>query len=160
MVAELFYMHVPMKVCISNWKFPCWVLICRTLRNSNSCQRDVIMNFGLFSEHKIPHFCFFHLQCLANSKSSMATGRVALGRVAHGGHIGGQNLSKQLAVGWWITWFSSSWEENNCYQTWANSQNDNYFHSKWAKVVILSENSCHVSNFLSFDNSYFLLSLR
>ena len=57
------------------------------------------MKFGLFSEHKIPHFCFFHLQCLANSKSSMATGRVALGRVAPGGQIGGQNLSKQLAVG-------------------------------------------------------------
>ena len=28
--------------------------------------------------------------------------------------------------------------------------NDNYFHSKWSKVVISSENSCHFLNLLSF----------
>ena len=54
-------------------------------------------------------------------------------------------LHKVQAVGSWITWFISSWEQSNCCQTLPNSQNDNYFHSKWSKVVILSENSCHVS---------------
>ena len=54
----------------------------------------------------------------------------------------------------WITWFISSWEESNCCQTLANSQNNNYFHPKWSKVVILSENSCPFFNLLSFGNSY------
>ena len=46
------------------------------------------------------------------------------------------------------------WEESNCRQTCANSQNDNYFHSKWSKVVILSENS-HCLNLLSFWQQLF-----
>ena len=44
--------------------------------------------------------------------------------------LGPLYLFKFWAVGWWITWFISSWEENNCCQRWANSQNDNYFQSK------------------------------
>ena len=30
------------------------------------------------------------------------------------GPKGGLHLCKQLAFGWWITWFITSWEENNC----------------------------------------------
>ena len=41
-------------------------------------------------------------------------------------------------------------------QKWANSQNDNYFHSKWQ---LLSETNCHFVNWVIFDNSHFLLSL-
>ena len=33
---------------------------------------------------------------------------------------------------------------NDCLLNWANSQNDNYFHSKWSLVVVLSENSCQM----------------
>ena len=51
-------------------------------------------------------------------------------------HLGPRYLFKLWAVGWWISWFISSWDENNCCQRWANSQNDNYFHSKRSKVVI------------------------
>ena len=39
-------------------------------------------------------------------------------------------------------------------------QNDNYFHSKWSKVVILSKDSRHFLNLLSFGGTFFLLSLR
>ena len=60
---------------------------------------------------------------------------------------GGLHLFKFLAV--WITWFISSWEENNCCQSWANFKNDSYFHSKWQLLTILSENSCHFVNLLS-----------
>ena len=73
--------------------------------------------------------------------------------------LGGIHLFKQLAISCTITWFISSFR-SNCCQTWANSQNDNYFHSKWSKIVTLSENRCHFVNLLSFDNSYVLLSYR
>ena len=51
----------------------------------------------------------------------------------------GLNLFKKLAVSPWITWFILSSEKSSCCQTWANSQDDNYFPiSKWWKVVILT----------------------
>ena len=66
------------------------------------------------------------------------------------------------------TWLSlshvSGWDNNNCCvnfcQTWANSQNVNYFYSKLSKVIILSENNCHFVNLLSFESSSFLLSMK
>ena len=39
-----------------------------------------------------------------------------------------------LAFGCWITWFIWSWERNYYLQSWANSQNDNYFHWKQPKT--------------------------
>ena len=39
--------------------------------------------------------------------------------------------------------FFSSWERKNGLQSWANSQNDSHFWSKWQPRTILSENSCH-----------------
>ena len=42
----------------------------------------------------------------------------------------------------------------------ANSQNDNYFHSKRQPGTILSENNCHFVTLLSFASSSFFLSLR
>ena len=42
----------------------------------------------------------------------------------------------------------------------SNSQNANYFHSKRQPRTILSENSCHFVNFLSFASSSFFLSMR
>ena len=51
-------------------------------------------------------------------------------------------------------------ERKNCLQSWANSQNDNYFHSNRQSRTILSENSCHFVNLLSFSSSSFFLSLR
>ena len=60
----------------------------------------------------------------------------------------------------WITWFISSWEESNCCQTLANSQNNNYFHPKWSKVVILSEIVVLFSICSALATvTYFLLSL-
>ena len=43
---------------------------------------------------------------------------------------GGLHVLYVWTVGSWVTWFISSWERNNCLLSWANSQNDNYFHSK------------------------------
>ena len=34
-----------------------------------------------------------------------------------------------LTVGSWVMWFFSFWGRKNCMQRWANSQNDNRFHS-------------------------------
>ena len=65
-----------------------------------------------------------------------------------------------LVVASWVTWFFSNWERKNCLQSWANSQNDNHFHSKRQPRTILSENSCHFVNLLIFANSSFFLSLR
>ena len=48
-------------------------------------------------------------------------------------HLGPLHLFKLWAIGCWITWFISSWEESNCYQTWANSQNDNF----WVKTILI-----------------------
>ena len=42
----------------------------------------------------------------------------------------GLNMFKKLAVSPWIMWFISSAEKSTCCQTWANSQDDNYFSSK------------------------------
>ena len=53
-----------------------------------------------------------------------------------------------------VTWFILDWEESNCCQSWANSQIDNYFHSKWQLLTVLSKNNCHFVNLHSFDNSY------
>ena len=74
-------------------------------------------------------------------------------------YIGGLHLFKLWAVGWWITWLILCLEQDNLRQCLAYSQNDNYFHSKWSKVVILSETS-HFVNLLSFDSRYFLLSFK
>ena len=49
---------------------------------------------------------------------------------------------------------------NYCLLTDQNSQNDNYFHSKWSLNVVLSVNRYHFVNLLSFASSYFFLSLR
>ena len=38
--------------------------------------------------------------------------------------------SKFLAAGSWVMWFFSSWERKNSLQSWANSQNVNYFYSR------------------------------
>ena len=65
-----------------------------------------------------------------------------------------------LAVGSWITRFFSSWERKNCSQSCANSQNDNYSHSKRQPMTIWSDNSCHFVNLLTFASSSFLLSMR
>ena len=57
--------------------------------------------------------------------------------------------------------FLQSWlilEMTDGLLNWANSQNDNYFHSKWSMVVALGENNCHFVNFLSFACSSFFLS--
>ena len=67
---------------------------------------------------------------------------------------------KFLAVGIWFKWFFSSWERKNCQQSWANSQNDNYFHSKQQPRTILSEYSCHFLNLLIFASNSFFLSMR
>ena len=56
--------------------------------------------------------------------------------------------------------FLLSWQKNNCCQRWANSKNDNYFHSRWQLLTVLSENNCHFENWVIFDNSHFFLSLR
>ena len=56
--------------------------------------------------------------------------------------------------------FLLSWQKNSCCQRWANSKNDNYFHSRWQLLTVLSENNCHFENWVIFDNSHFLLSLR
>ena len=45
-------------------------------------------------------------------------------------------------------------------RTASNSQNDNYFHSKWSQVLVLSGTSCHFVNLLSFPSSSFFLSLK
>ena len=58
-------------------------------------------------------------------------------------------MYKFLAVGWWIVWFISRFEENN----W------NCFHSKWQLLTSLSEHNCHFVDLLSSSNSYCLLSL-
>jgi hypothetical protein len=76
----------------------------------------------------------------------------------HGG--GALHVLWFFAVGSWVTWFFSCWERKICLQRWANSQNDNYFCSKWSYVVILRENRCHFVNLHSFESSYFFLSLR
>ena len=65
-----------------------------------------------------------------------------------------------MAVASQVPRFFSSWERKNCLQSWANSQNDNYFHSKQQPRTILSENSCHFVNLPSFARSFFFLSLR
>ena len=44
--------------------------------------------------------------------------------------------------------------------SWANSQNDNYFHSKRQRRTILSENSCHFVDLFSFAINSFSLSMR
>ena len=62
-----------------------------------------------------------------------------------------------LSFGCWITYFISNWEGNNCLKRWANSQNDNYFHSK---RIIWNKNGCYFVNLLSLSNNYFFLSLR
>ena len=49
-------------------------------------------------------------------------------------------------------------EKKNCLQSWANPQDDNHFHSKRLPRTILSENSCHFMNLLSFASSSFFLS--
>ena len=49
---------------------------------------------------------------------------------------------------------------NDCLLNLANSHNDNFFHSQWSLVVILSENRCHFVYFLSFVSSYLFFSLR
>ena len=46
--------------------------------------------------------------------------------------IGPLHVLQFLAVGSWVTWFFSSWERKNYLQSWANSQNDNYFGLKWS----------------------------
>ena len=58
-------------------------------------------------------------------------------------YLGDLHLFKQLAFGSWITWFISSWDANNCCQSWTNFKNDNYFCSKWQVLTFLSENDCH-----------------
>ena len=56
---------------------------------------------------------------------------------------GGLHVLYFWTVGSWVTWFISSWERNNCLLSWANSQNDNYFHqngqrlSFWVKIVVI-----------------------
>ena len=64
-----------------------------------------------------------------------------------------------MAVLSWVTWFFSSWEKKNCLQSWANSQNDKYFHSKRQPRTILSENCCESVNLLNFASSSFCFSL-
>ena len=59
-----------------------------------------------------------------------------------------------------LSWFFSCWERKNCLQNWANSQKDNYFHSKGQPRTILSKKSCHFVNLLSFASISFFLSLR
>ena len=53
----------------------------------------------------------------------------------------------------WFTWFFSSWERNNCLQSWANLKNDTYFHSKQHPRRILNKNS-HFVNLLSLANNH------
>ena len=65
-----------------------------------------------------------------------------------------------LVFGCCLTWFISSWERNNCLLSWANSQNDNYFHSKLQPRIISNKNSCYFMNLLSLASNYFFLSLR
>ena len=55
-----------------------------------------------------------------------------------------------------LRWHSSTFK---CFQSWANSQDDNHFHSKRPPRTILSENSCHFFNLLSFVSSSFFLSM-
>ena len=70
------------------------------------------------------------------------------------------NWARYNAFGCWITWFISRWEENDCCQSLANSNNGNYFCSKWQLLTILNEINCHFENLLRFNNSYFHFSLR
>ena len=64
-----------------------------------------------------------------------------------------------FGVASWVTWFFSSWERKNCLQSRANLQNDNHFRLKRSRTI-LSENSCHFVNLLSFASSSFFLSMR
>ena len=81
----------------------------------------------------------------------------------NGDHIpnsnwGGLNLLKFLAVeSRDVSQAVKKITVAKAFQRWANSQNDNYFHSK---AVILSENSCHFVSCPACNNSYFLFNLR
>ena len=44
---------------------------------------------------------------------------------------------------------------NDCLLNWANSQNDNYFHSKRQPRAILRKNTCHFVNLLSLASNHF-----
>ena len=46
---------------------------------------------------------------------------------------------------------------NNCLQSWPNSQNDNYFHSKRQPRTNFSENICHFVNLFSLANNHLIL---
>ena len=50
--------------------------------------------------------------------------------------LGGPQLFKQLAVTCWLldNMVYLKWKESNSCQTWANSQNDNYFYCNWSKI--------------------------
>ena len=50
--------------------------------------------------------------------------------------LGGINLCWFVSLGFWITWFISNWEIFTVVASWANSQNDNFFHSKWQQYYI------------------------
>ena len=63
--------------------------------------------------------------------------------VPFNGALGGLHLFKLWAVRWWITWVISSWEKKIYFQSWENSQNDNFW-------PFLSENICHFVNLLCF----------
>ena len=56
-------------------------------------------------------------------------------------------------------YFSHAEEERNAYKAkQIHKMTTKYYHSKWSQVVILSENSCHFVNLLSFTRCSFYLS--
>ena len=69
-------------------------------------------------------------------------------------HLSGLHLFQQTSVDCWIMWFIYSWEGHNYCQSWANSQNDIYFHSKRHPRTILSENRFHFVDLLSLVNNH------
>ena len=51
--------------------------------------------------------------------------------------LGPLHVVWQVSFGCWITWSISSWERNNCLQSWVNSQNNNLWPFRVKIVVIL-----------------------
>ena len=69
--------------------------------------------FGIF--HSMTQAVFIDFQAMQPG----AVGRDIWNYLYTATDSGSLHLFKLLAVGWWITWFISCWEDNNCSQSWA-----------------------------------------
>ena len=148
------------------WKFWCWSisfpvpelrLLLRLLQPIGCKRRKKLSNYWVYGHGPIgfpnfwkigndrtknfdvgrSHFRFRKLDCCCNCCKRLAIKYIKL----LWNLFGPLHVLWFLAFGSWVTWFFSSWERKNCLQSWANSQNDNYFHSKRQPRAILCENS-------------------